>query len=287
MAYPTWPDINGGSLFSIFYTSLAESFGWGSVVEHTHRQAGALTGLIVLVMTLCALLSRGVPRTWRLLAVASLLLVIGQGLLGANRVLSNSYLGAIAHALGAQVVIVILVAMVKLTSPAFGRRAAELAGGEMFRLRLWTGVALVLLFVNLFAAASLRHKQGAFEGHLVLGITTAIVILSVTRLVLTRFRAHAALARNGVRLAWLVGIQVSLGAAAWLLLLGPLAGVFGSDETRFLFQSLVATAHLLGGVLVMSVAAALWMDAGRLSRASTQESVGLVTNYYPSEGEST
>ena len=32
MAYPTWPDINGGSLFNIFYDQLAEAFGWGSVI---------------------------------------------------------------------------------------------------------------------------------------------------------------------------------------------------------------------------------------------------------------
>ena len=49
MAYPTWPDINGGSLFNIFYDQLAEAFGWGSVIEHTHRQAGALAGLLVLI----------------------------------------------------------------------------------------------------------------------------------------------------------------------------------------------------------------------------------------------
>lgn len=42
MAYPTWPDINGGSLFNIFYGKLAGAFGLGSVVEHTHRQAASL-----------------------------------------------------------------------------------------------------------------------------------------------------------------------------------------------------------------------------------------------------
>ena len=49
MAYPTWPDINGGSLFSIFYGKLADTFGIGSVVEHTHRQAASLTGLTPII----------------------------------------------------------------------------------------------------------------------------------------------------------------------------------------------------------------------------------------------
>ncbi|MDP6963368.1 MAG: COX15/CtaA family protein, partial [Planctomycetota bacterium] len=50
MAYPTWPNINSGSLFSFFYDELAGSFGAGSVVEHTHRQAATLSGLIILFL---------------------------------------------------------------------------------------------------------------------------------------------------------------------------------------------------------------------------------------------
>ena len=42
MAYPTWPDINGMSLFNFFYGEIAEEFGAGAGLEHTHRQAGAL-----------------------------------------------------------------------------------------------------------------------------------------------------------------------------------------------------------------------------------------------------
>ena len=47
MAYPTWPNINSGSLFSFFYDELAESFGAGSVVEAWVGVAWVLDGLAI------------------------------------------------------------------------------------------------------------------------------------------------------------------------------------------------------------------------------------------------
>ena len=259
MAYPTWPDINGGSLFNIFYGELADAFGMGSVIEHTHRQAGALAGFIVLLTAALAWLQRGVSKRIRWLATGSLLLVTAQGLLGALRVLENSYAGAILHALGAQAVVVLLVVLVRATSGAPPLCAAS--GDENdARLRRWTTLALVLLFLNLFAAASLRHKQGAFAGHLVLAVLTAGVLLAVMRLAFLA-AGRATLRRDALRMSWVLGTQLALGVAAWAYLLGPLAEGFASEELRFRLQAALATGHLLCGVLVMAVSASLWLEA--------------------------
>ena len=263
MAYPTWPDINGGSLFSMFYGKLADTFGWGSVVEHTHRQAATLTGLIIVLLTLVAWFTRGVPSRLRWLATSTLLLVTGQGLLGASRVLDNDYLVAILHALGAQLVVVLLVVLAKVTAPTWERPAQSFEAWRVERLRLWLRVALWLIFLNLFTAASLRHKQGAFEGHLLLAITTAGVLLFVIRQVLVDFRDHPQLVRLARSLAHVLGTQLALGAAAWAFMLGPLVGSFPDEDTRFLMQSLIATGHLLCGVLVLSVTTGLWIEARR------------------------
>jgi heme A synthase len=260
MAYPTWPDINGGSLFSFFYGKLADAFGAGAVFEHSHRQAGSLTGLIILLLTASAWFTRGVPGKLRLLASASLLIVIVQGLLGAGRVLENAYLIAILHALGAQLVVVLLVVLARQTARDWPRPVAHFPAELVGRIRLWSGVALLLLFVNLFAAASLRHKQGAFEGHLVLAITTAGVILYLIRQSLTTFRTQKRITRLARSLAHILGTQLALGAAAWAFLLGPLVGSFPDEDTRFLAQSLIATGHLLCGVLVLAVTTALWLE---------------------------
>jgi hypothetical protein len=260
MAYPTWPDINGGSLFSIFYGKLADTFGLGSVVEHTHRQAASLTGLIILLLAGSALFTRGVPKKLRLLAVSCLLIVIAQGLLGASRVLENAYLVAILHAVGAQLVVLLLVILAKQTAPDWHRPVEYFSLPAVQRIRLWSSIALVLLFINLFTAASLRHKQGAFEGHLILAITTASVILYLIRQALTAFRGHKRITLLARSLAHILGTQLALGAAAWAFLLGPLVGSFPDEDTRFLAQSFLATGHLLCGVLVLAVTTALWME---------------------------
>lgn len=261
MAYPTWPDINGGSLFSIFYTKLADAFGWGSVVEHTHRQAASLTGLIILAMTLISWFTKGVPAKLRTLTTASLAIVLGQGWLGAARVLDNDYLVAILHALGAQLVVLLLVVLAKCTAPDWHREPMAFPVHRVQRLRLWSGVAIGLLFANLFAAASLRHKQGAFEGHLILAITTSVVVLFLIQQTLTKFRGQKRMRLIARGLAHLLGTQLALGAAAWAFLLGPLIGTFQNEDTRFLMQSLLATGHLLCGILVLASVTSLWMEA--------------------------
>lgn len=267
MAYPTWPDINGGSLFSLFYFELAENFGWGSLIEHTHRQAGALTGLLVLAAALAAWFSRGIPRAVRLLAAAGLLATIAQGLLGAGRVLANSYAGAVVHAVGAQAVVLLLVALVKRTARDWSEEPAQGGAAEVARLRFWSGLALVLLFLNLLAAASLRHKQGAFVAHLVLALSAATALVMSAIFTRSGFTMSARLRSLAKRLHAALGAQILLGAAAWLWLLGPLAHGGQDDRALFVWQAVLATAHLLCGVLVMAAAVALWIEARWRTRA--------------------
>lgn len=270
MAYPTWPDINGGSLFSFFYGELAREFGLGSVVEHTHRQAGALTGLLALLAAALAWTGRGIAPAVRWLALAALLGVIVQGLIGAFRVLGNTYGGAILHAVGAQAIVVVMVALVKRSAAAWREPAASVPGALQARLRLWSSVGVILLFVNLFAAASLRHKQGAFAGHLTVALAATCACFLAARLarraaaVAPRFRAIAR------RLHLALGIQLLLGAAAWLWLLGPRAAAAPDDRAHFLVQAALATAHLLCGVLVMAAAASLWIESRWRTRPGPQ-----------------
>ena len=264
MAYPTWPDINGGSLFNIFYDQLADVFGWGSVIEHTHRQAGALAGLLVLISAAMTWFRRDTPKHVMVLATGAILLVTVQGQLGAFRVLLNSYEGAIIHAVGAQLVVVLLVALVRATQRDAGDVRPAADAEEVQQLRRWSWIALILLFLNLFAAASLRHKQGAFVGHLALAILTAVVMLFVMGLVLIRFREHAPLRRDALRVSWVLGTQLALGVAAWAFLFGPLVDTFEDPATRFRVQAAIATFHLLCGVLVVAVSASIWLEARRI-----------------------
>ena len=260
MAYPTWPNINSWSLFHVFYGEIAEAFGAGSALEHSHRQAGTLMGLLCIALTLATLFGK-TPRGWKQLALACLLGVILQGLLGAFRVIGNDQIMAILHALGAQFCVLLLAAMAKISSPAWAEQPQSCPSPAASGLRLWTGMGIAVLFLNLIAAASLRHKEGAFSGHLVLALVASGVLLWVVRLAFTQARDQPRIRAGAHRLAWLLGIQVGLGLATWAILMGPLLDSFGSDRARFITQACCATTHLVVGVLVLVQVTGLALEA--------------------------
>lgn len=261
MAYPTWPNINAQSLFNFFYGSLAQDYGAGSALEHTHRQAGALVGLLAIACVLVAWRSR---RDLLLSSVTVLGLIIVQGLLGAFRVLGNTQGGAIIHAMGAQVVIVALVVLVKRSNPSWQGMSAPAERSEaQQRLRFWADFGIVLLFLNLLAAASLRHKAGAFSGHLVLALTASAVLLTAVFRAIRDQREHSRLLRAAKGVAHTVGLQVGLGVATWAFLFGPLTHELSDERTRFLVQTLLASGHLVLGVVLMAAATNLSLEARR------------------------
>ena len=261
MAYPTWPDINGWSLFNFFYGEIAAEFGAGASIEHTHRQAGTLIGILVILLMVACFRGKDVPSHWKRLSIFIFLLVVAQGLLGAVRVLENDQLVAIIHAIGAQLCVVALVAMAKHSSRAWAEDQTAPKNPLSQRLRLWTRVGIGVLFLNLVSAASLRHKAGAFIGHFILALVASAVLLWIIRLSLTAFGSHPRIPKTGKRLAQLLGIQLGLGVGTWACLFGPLLGYFETEQMRFLAQTGFATAHLVVGVGVLAQLAALDMEA--------------------------
>ncbi|MCH2111531.1 MAG: COX15/CtaA family protein [Planctomycetes bacterium] len=260
MAYPTWPDINGMSLFNFFYGEIAEEFGAGAGLEHTHRQAGALIGLLAIGLIIgCH--RGGAPLHWRRLSHWTLGLVVAQGALGAVRVLGNSQALAIVHAMGAQLCIVALVALAKHSSKAWTESTQSTAHPEAGRLRLWTRATFFILLLNLVAAASLRHKAGAFSGHFVLALTATVSMVQVMRLSLSHFKDHHGIRAGALRLGVLLTLQLILGGFTWSVLFGPGLGWFDDSQARFVAQSSLATAHLILGVSVLAQVAALDMEA--------------------------
>ena len=269
MAYPTWPNLNGWSLFNFFYADIAEQFGIGASLEHTHRQAGTLLGLLSIFLFVVAWrpnLRESYPNLRRLAAI-NLILVIVQGLLGAFRVLGNVQVVAIFHAIGAQAIVVCLVALLKNSRT----RPAPANSPMTLRVQLWSLVGLFLLFLNLLAAASLRHKLAAFSGHLVLALLTTGVLMYAVRLSFQASQNAQGLRTDAKRLLHFLGAQVALGIATWFFILGPLASNFENDQNRFLVQNILATSHLVVGMCVMGAAAALFLESRKSLRYSPNQ----------------
>ncbi|MCH2100335.1 MAG: COX15/CtaA family protein [Planctomycetes bacterium] len=261
MAYPTWPNINAQGLFNFFYGSLAEDYGTGSALEHTHRQAGALVGMLAIGCLIVALCRR--KELVRMSALV-LALITTQGALGAFRVLGNTQSGAIIHAVGAQVVIVALVVLVKRSNPQWtGFAPSANSHSPEGRLRFWADFGLVLLFFNLLAAASLRHKAGAFSGHLVLALTASFVLFVASFRAMHDFHDRKRLIRAARGVNHTIGLQLGLGLATWAFLFGPLAEQLADERTRFLVQTGLASSHLVLGVVLMAAATNLSLESRR------------------------
>ncbi|MCB1122825.1 MAG: COX15/CtaA family protein, partial [Verrucomicrobiae bacterium] len=153
MVFPDWP-LSNGSL---------NPDGWlenrAMMAEHSHRLLGATIGLLTLSLAVWVWLKD--DRKWmRTLAVASLIAVVLQGLLGGFRVLFNNLQFAMIHGCLAQIFLCMLVSIAAGQSGWWHRILhfpAEADGGNHAIKR--TGLVLCgFIFVQLIIAAVMRHS---------------------------------------------------------------------------------------------------------------------------------
>ena len=255
MAYNTWPGVYDLGFVTAPFSEIQEMAGTGGVVEHSHRLAGTLLGCVALLAWMVALITKGVPSSWRWLSFGIGVMVLVQGLLGRARVLENERAIAVFHALGAQLVLVAFVAMAKLSARSWSEPATH-RSPDTPRLRLWTGVSLAVLFVHSYAGAGLRHQQASFEGHVILAVAVSFCLLAIAYTVFSSFGDRPALRRGAKQLVALLGLQLALGLATWAFKHGPLV-----ENASVALHATLATTHLVAGALVTAVTAGLAMEA--------------------------
>lgn len=246
--------------------------GIGYVIEHSHRTAGWLVGLGVVVLALGLGLAQS-QRWLRWLGIGAFLGISAQGLLGKYRVDLNALMGrdlALVHGLFAQVVFSLLVSIAWLTSRKWGTELAERSTTDP--VRWWSLATAGLVYIQILFGAVVRHTESPVgpRGHLLMAF---VVVAAVTSLVWAERRAdenHSRLSGSTRVLIFLVGLQLMLGAEAWLskfvskdfVQLQPVSGL----------QSLVRSLHYLVGSLVFaaSVVTALraWLLKVRSDLAS-------------------
>lgn len=265
LAVVDWPNSFG---YNMFLYPLSRMTG-GIYFEHAHRLLGTLVGLTTLVLAL--LIQSGAWPSWlKRLGWGALGLVIVQGILGGLRVTGhftmstdptkvtpNIYL-AITHGVVGQVFFGLLVSLSVLLSLAWHskqRPRQSLSAGTDRGL----SVTLVgLLVIQLVLGAILRHIMHGLQIH----ITLAVVVISIA--VVTGIRAWGLypqltrVARAGLLLACLAGVQLVLGLAA-LLATGANAGTAPTD-----WNLVLATAHQTTGALLLALAVYLMLWLHRL-----------------------
>lgn len=161
MAFLDWP-LSNGSLNPEGWMQDRDQFA-----EHSHRLAGAKMGLLSLILMAWVVYRE--KRKW--LRVASITLVaamIIQGLLGGLRVLldeqniavENNAIAqtfAVFHAVGAQLILCLLVAIVVGLSPLWIRDKGGFSAACRRKTFCWGIATCVAILLTLWAGAAMRH----------------------------------------------------------------------------------------------------------------------------------
>ncbi len=308
MAVPDWPNTFGRNLFLYPYeTWLLGPFDL--FIEHGHRLLGGLVGFVAIGAVVVAWVSE--PR-WsvRWLSVALLLAITFQGVLGGVRVVKSDRIIAMVHGCTAPVVFVMAIALAVLTSRWWWNRGQT---GGLFcdQLRVSTrrlmAIAVVTSYAQLIFGATLRHipvgaPVAAFKHTAYTHIAVAFLLWGLVIWLYLRLRRERELSggcgdltllRISGFLVLFVTAQISLGLATWVVNYGwPQFAQFNGWSAGYLVkskafaESLITTAHVATGSLILGTAAMLWFRATRVARttrhtvpASVNESVIVQQEY--------
>jgi cytochrome c oxidase assembly protein subunit 15 len=153
MSVPDWPTTYGYNMFLFPYSKWVGGIFW----EHSHRLLA--TGIGVITLVLAAVVFFQEKRAWmHWLAVAAVLGVILQGVLGGIRVThGNDQLG-IFHALLAQSFFGLLLVIVAVSGRGF-RAGAWFSDAPAASLRWLVVAGLFLTYFQLGVAATIRHQH--------------------------------------------------------------------------------------------------------------------------------
>jgi cytochrome c oxidase assembly protein subunit 15 len=262
LAVVDWPNSFGSNMFLF---PLARMTG-GIYYEHAHRLFGALVGLTTIALAIR--LWRRDDRPWlKRLAVAAVVLVILQGILGGLRVTGSFTLStseadmapsiglALLHGVLGQIFLSVMVAIAVVTSSLWFVAQEPEARPYVKDDRNFQRWLIVILILQLVLGAAQRHMSALLIVHI--SIATVVVLLAV--MVGVRawglYRDSWPVEGLGKLMVILTCVQVFLGIAALAVTQG-LAKV-GAPTT---LEVTITTSHQATGaaILALSVVLALW-----------------------------
>jgi cytochrome c oxidase assembly protein subunit 15 len=203
----------------------------------------------------------------RRVAVAAVVLVILQGILGGLRVTGGFTLStadidmapsialAVIHGVLGQVFLSLMAALAVVTSTAWAEAPAPepraSAGGDVTLQR----VLLAILLVQLVLGAVQRHMAQGLIIHISLAVAVVVIAVVAGARAWGLYGGAQSVQRIGQLLMAVVTVQIALGIAALAVTQGR--AVVGAPST---LEVTIATAHQATGafLLALSVALALW-----------------------------
>ena len=296
MAVPDWPGTFGHNMF--LYPLKAWLWGpWDLFLEHGHRLLGALVGVLTLGMA-AAVWRRETDATLRALAIAAVLLVVVQGVLGGARVLLDDKTVAKVHACTGPLFFSVAIAIATLTRPqrvaALPAPPAVAFGPDRWKTLAalstapWVTAGLVgAAYVQLVAGAQLRHLDAAvdvatFRWLVAFHLAGALLVtlLSIVATGTCWWLEARAPKRLALAILVLVGCQLLLGAGAWIVSWGfpadwlPQSWVPAQATlARSARGAAVVTGHVVLGMLILGAAVVLALSTS-VPRSSQRPGLG-------------
>ena len=281
MAVPDWPGTFGHNLVPY---PLGEWFWgpWDLFLEHGHRLLGAIVGLLTLALVTVIWL-RESNVTIRSLAIAAVILVVLQGLLGGARVLLDDRTVAKVHACTGPLYFAVAIAIATLTGP---RARLPATCSKVSAAMSWTTASLVVAaYLQLVAGAQLRHLDATVDptafrslvGLHLLG-AAAVMALSLFSFGLSWSGAGSTARRWSLLIVVLVASQILLGFGTWVVNWGlpsdwlPAAWVpTEAIVARSTRGAAVVTSHVVIGMLILGAAVVLAIVSGVLAGDSRHD----------------
>lgn len=263
LSVPDWPT-SFGSLYKIPHMVGGVRF------EHTHRMVAQFVGLLTIILAIW--MWRSESRRWmKQLALAALLMVVAQGVLGGITVLF--YLPPLvssAHAALAQTYFCTVVAIALFT----GRKYIEEVPQVELETRRPTLVTLTLLsifalYVQLLLGAMFRHKGLSWWPHVLHAVVVTIILSWTSIRALSLYSKIEAVRRPAVAVLGLLMTQLCLGFLAFVTRVA-----WGHDAVQPELPMVISTvAHVAVGAMLLASAVILAIEVWRHVPMPLQERV--------------
>lgn len=254
LAVPDWPTTFGYNMFLYPWSKMVGNIFY----EHSHRLVASFVGLLTIALALAFWLRE--RRAWmRWLGLATLGLVIIQGVMGGLRVVLIEDALAIFHAATAQAFFALTICLAMFTSTEWKNSAGEKPLNDGGRLRRLSIITTGFIYLQIVFGAVLRHTGERLDAHLAFAALVALhVILTVMRV--TRHHADSQrLIRPALLLFVLLIAQLVLGGLSY----------FAKFTTSLRFSVdlvvLLTTTHLAIGALMLAASVTLTLRSYRLS----------------------
>jgi cytochrome c oxidase assembly protein subunit 15 len=243
LSVPDWP---------LSYGKLMPPMEGGILYEHGHRMVATTVGLFTIVSLIWIL--RVENRLWmKWLAVAALVAVIAQGVLGGLTVLMLlPWWISSSHACLAQLFFSTTVAMAMFTSAWWRRGPVLIEEDPKHPLRALSILAPVCVLGQLALGAAARHKAIGVIYHICGSPLVTFVVLWISLRILLHYPRNRELRAGALALVFVTFAQVFLGVAAFM---SRVAYVDAVQPMPLMVAFTVL--HVAVGALVMAISVAL------------------------------